>query len=79
MKNRVIFEQSYLSTIIIGDWVGAVSAYSPGLNSDGGIGCVLGLHTESVVDELIPRTIALDIHKIIFNRKERGVTLNCDV
>ncbi len=59
-----------------GDWVDVESDYSPGLNSDGGIGCVFGLHREPVLGELVvPRFSALDIHYVIFNRKERGVAL----
>jgi hypothetical protein len=72
----IIEAQGFLSTIKVGNWVDVESDYSPGLNSDGAIGCVLGLHNESMVDEPDPRTIALDIHYIIFNQKERGVTLN---
>jgi hypothetical protein len=70
-RKSVIEEQGLLSTIKVGDWVDVESDYSPGLNSDGGIGCVFGLHTECIVDQLVPRTIALDVHYIIFNRKER--------
>jgi hypothetical protein len=66
-RKSIIEEQGLLSTIKVGDWVDVESDYSPGLNSDGGIGCVLGLHTESIEDQLVPRTIALDVHYIIFN------------
>jgi hypothetical protein len=75
-RKSVIEEQGLLSTIKVGDWVDVESDYSPGLNSDGGVGCVFGLHTECLVDQLVPRTIALDVHYIIFNRKERGVSLH---
>ena len=74
-RKTIIEEQGFLSTIKVGDWVDVEADCSPGLNSDGGIGCVFGLHTEKVGDDGGVRTIALDIHYIVFNRKERGVEL----
>ncbi len=74
-RKSVIEEQGFLSTIKVGDWVEVESDYTPGINSDGGIGCILGLHTELGGPELSTRTVGLDIHYIIFNRKECGVQL----
>jgi hypothetical protein len=59
----------------LGDWVDIEQEYSPSITSDGGIGCVYGLHTEACGETLQARTIALDVHYIIDNRKERGVDL----
>ena len=75
-RKSIVEEQGFLATIKIGDWVEVESDYSPGLNSDGGIGCVFGLHKDPVLGELVPRLSALDIHYVIFSRKERGVALS---
>jgi hypothetical protein len=75
-RKSIVEEQGFLATVKIGDWVEVESDYSPGLNSDGGIGCVYGLHRDFVPHELLPRVTALDIHYLIFNRKERGVALS---
>ncbi len=74
-RKTIIEEQGFLSTIKVGDWVEVEPDCSPGLNSDGGIACVFGLHTEQVGDDGGARTIALDVHYIVFNRKELGVEL----
>jgi hypothetical protein len=74
-RKSIVKEQGFLATIKVGDWVDVESDYSPGLNSDGGIGCVYGLHEETVLGEMLPRKSALDIHYVIFIRKERGVAL----
>ncbi len=72
-RKSIVEEQGFLATIKIVDWVDVKSDYSPGLTSDGGIGCVYGLHAETVLGAIVPRTYALDVHYVIFNRKERGV------
>jgi hypothetical protein len=74
-RKSIIEEQGFLATMKIEDWVVVQSDNSPGLNSDGGIGRVFGLHNDPVFGELVPRLSALDIHYVIFNRKERGVAL----
>jgi hypothetical protein len=74
-RKSIIEEQGVLATIKVGDWVDIEEDYSPGLISDGGIGCVYGLHTEAYGETLQARTIALDVHYIIDNRKERGVDI----
>ena len=74
-RKSIVEEQGFLATVKIGDWVEVESDYSPGINSDGGVGCVYGLHRKAVPGELVPRVIALDIHYLIFNRKERRVAL----
>ncbi len=40
-------EQELFAQIKVGDWVEAEQDYSPSICSDGGVGCVLGLHTEA--------------------------------
>jgi hypothetical protein len=75
-RKSIVEEQVFLATIKIGDWVEVESDYSHRLNSDGGIGCVFGLHKDPVLGEFVPRVSALGIHYLIFNRKERGVALS---
>jgi hypothetical protein len=53
----------------------AESDYSVGITSDGGIGCVFGLHEELHGVEGAKRIIAVDVHFIVDNRKERRVLL----
>ncbi len=74
-RRSVVEEQGFLATIKVGDWVDIEQDYSTGITSDGGIGCVYGLHTEQYGEPLQARTVALDVHYIIDNRKERGVDL----
>ncbi len=72
-RKSIVEELGLLATIKVGDWVDIEQDYSPGIISDGGISCVCGLHTEAHGQTLHARTIALDVHYIIDNRKERGV------
>ncbi len=51
------------------------SDYSVGITSDGGIGCVFGLHEELHGVEGAKRIIAVDVHFTVDNRKERRVLL----
>jgi hypothetical protein len=74
-RRIIIEEQGILATIKVGDWIDAESDYSVGLTSDGGIGCVFGLHEELHGVEGVPRAIAVDVHYIVDNRKERRVLL----
>ncbi len=71
----IVEEQGILSTVKVGDWIEAESDYSKDIISDGGIGCVFGLHEEMYGVEGQLRTIAVDVHSIVDNRKERGVLL----
>ena len=71
----IVEEQGILATVKVGDWIEAESDYSKGIISDGGIGCVFGLHEETYGVEGQLRTIAVDVHYIVDNRKERGVLL----
>ncbi len=67
-------EQGLLAQIKVGDWVEVEPDYSPSVCSDGGIGCVLGLHREecAVPGSVVACTItAVDVHYLVFNRKER--------
>ncbi len=69
-------EQGLFAQIKIGDWVEVEPEpdYSPSMCSDGGVGCVLGLHTEPGSD--IATTIsAVDVHFLVFNTKERRVLI----
>jgi hypothetical protein len=71
-------EQGLFAQIKIGDWVEVEPDYSPSICSDGGVGCVLGLHTEpcTVLGSDIATTIsAVDVHFLVFNTKERRVFL----
>ncbi len=74
-RTIIIEEQGILATIKVGDWIDAESDYSIGITSDGGIGCVFGLHEELHVMEGVKRTVAVDVHYIVDNRKERRVLL----
>jgi hypothetical protein len=74
-RRTTIEEQGILATIKVGDWIDAESDYSVGITSDGGIGCVFGLHDELHGMEAVQRTIAVDSHYIVDNRKERRVLL----
>ncbi len=69
-RKSIVEEQGFLASIKIGDWVDVESDYSPGLTSDGSIGCVYGLHAETVLGAIVPRsTYALDTHYVIFIEK----------
>jgi hypothetical protein len=71
-------EQGLFAQIKVGDWVEVEQDYSPSICSDGGVGCVLGLHTEActVAGSDIASTItAVDVHYLVFNTKERRVLL----
>ncbi len=71
-------EQGLFAQIKIGDWVEVESDYSSGICSDGGVGCVLRLHTEpcNIVDAALTTTItAVDVHFLFYNTKERRVLL----
>ncbi len=74
-RRTIIEEQGILATIKIGDWIDAESDYSVGIISDGGIGCVFGLYEEVHGMEGAKRTVAVDVHYIVDNRKERRVLL----
>ena len=72
-------EQGLLAQIKVGDWVEVEPDYSPSICSDGGIGCVLGLHREecAVPGSVVACTItAVDVHYLVFNRKERRVLVS---
>ncbi len=73
-------EQGLFAQIKVGDWVEVEQDYSPSICSDGGVGCVLGLHTEACTvpgsDIASTSTItAVDVHYLVFNTKERRVLL----
>ncbi len=57
-----------------GDWGDVESDYSAGLCFDGGIECVIGLHTEltDAVDVGVTVT-AVDVHFLMYSRKERRI------
>jgi hypothetical protein len=57
-------EQGLFARIKVGDWVEVEPDYSSGICSDGGVGCVLGLHTEQcgVVGSDVP-TIITAVYK----------------
>ncbi len=57
-RKSIVEEQGFLATIKIVDWVDVESDYSPGLTSDGGIGCVYGLQAETVLDAIVPRRLS---------------------
>jgi hypothetical protein len=72
-------EQGLFAQIKIGDWVEVEPDYSPVICSDGGVACVLGLHTEicNVVGGNVANIItAVDVHFLVFNTKERRVLLS---
>ncbi len=69
-------EQGLLAQIKVGDWVEVEPDYSPSICSDGGIGCVLGLHTEECAvqgSEIACIITGVDVHYLVFNTKERRV------
>ena len=71
-------EQGLFAQIKVGDWVEIEPDYSPGICSDGGAACVLGIHTEptNVVGGSVANIItAVDVHFLVFNTKERRVLL----
>jgi hypothetical protein len=74
-RRTIIEEQGILATIKVVDWIDAESDYSVAITSDGGIGCVFGLHEELHGVEGVQRTVAVDVHYIVDNRKERRVLL----
>ena len=74
-RRTIIEEQGISATIKIGDWVDAESDHSVGITSDGGFGCVFGLHEELHGTEGAKRTVAVDVHYIVDNRKEPRVLL----
>ncbi len=78
-KRRTIAEeQGLFAQIKIGDWVEIEPDYSPGICSDIGVACALGLHTEptNVVGGGVANIItAVDVHFLVFNTKERRVLL----
>ncbi len=74
-RRTIIEEQGILATIKIGDCIDAESDYSVGITSDGGVGSVYVLHEELHGMEGLSRTIAVDVHYIVDDRKERRVLL----
>jgi hypothetical protein len=73
-RPTIVEQQGLLATIKIGDWIEVESDYSLGMLSDGGIGCVYGLHMgDDEVQSM--RVEAVDVHYIVDNRRERGVLL----
>ena len=76
-RKTLLEEQAELASVKVGDWVDVESDYSPGLCSDGGYGCVIGLHTEATEGATVAVTItAVDVHFVMYSRKERGILLS---
>ena len=76
-RKSVLEEQAELASVKVGDWVDVEADYSPGLCSDGGYGCVIGLHTQATVGAPLGVTItAVDVHFLMYSRKERGIDLS---
>ncbi len=70
-------EQAELACVKVGDWVDVEADYSPGLCYDGGYDCVIGLHTEATDGATVAVSItAVDVHFLMFSRKERGILLS---
>jgi hypothetical protein len=76
-RKSLLEEQAELASVKVGDWVDVEADYSPGLCSDGGYGCVIGLHTEATDDATAAVSItAVDVHFLMYSRKERGILLS---
>ena len=76
-RKTLLEEQAELASVKVGDWVDVESDYSPGLCSDGGYGCVIGLHTEATEGATVAVTItAVDVHFLMYSRKERSILLS---
>jgi len=61
-RKSIVKEQGFLATIKIGDWVDVESDYSPGLNSDRGIGCVFGWHLSFKPHKVYPSIFYRTLH-----------------
>jgi hypothetical protein len=70
-RKSLLEEQAELASVKVGDWVDVEADYSPGLCSDGGYGCVIALHTEAR-----DGITAVDVHFLMYSRKERGISLS---
>ncbi len=64
-----------LAKVRIGDWVFATEDMSPGMNSEGGYGCVIKGSYKELVGDLEPLLASVDIHWLIANKLERHVKL----
>ncbi len=75
-------EQGLFAQIKVGEWVEVEQDYSPSICSDGGVECILGLHTEACTvpgSDIASTITAVDVHYLVFNTKERRVQLTCVV
>jgi hypothetical protein len=79
-RQTLMEEQGMLAKIKKGDWIFATDDMSPGLNSEGGYGCIIALnHQEQCVanedGDVEPILHSVDVHWLICNRLERHVKL----
>jgi hypothetical protein len=74
-RKTLIEEQGMLAKVRIGDWVFATEDMSPGMNSEGGYGCVIKGSYKELVGDLEPLLASVDIHWLIANKLERHVKL----
>jgi hypothetical protein len=74
-RKTLIEEQGLLAKIKIGDWILAIEDMSPGMNSEGGYGCVIAGNWKEVEGDLEPILASVDVHWLISNKIERHVKL----
>ena len=74
-RKTLIEEQGLLAKIKIGDWILAVEDMSPGMNSEGGYGCVVAGRWKEIEGDLEPILASVDVHWLISNTVERHVKL----
>ena len=75
-RQTIIEEQGLLARIKVGDWVFATEDMSPGMNSEGGYGCVTAGNFKEKTGDQEPVLANVDVHWLISNRHERHVCLD---
>ena len=79
-RQTLMEEQALLAKLKKGDWIFASDDMSPGMNSEGGYGCIVSLtYKEQCVayedGDVEPILQSVDVHWLICNRVERHVKL----
>jgi hypothetical protein len=79
-RQTLMEEQALLAKLKKGDWIFASDDMSPGMNSEGGYGCIVSLtYKEQCVayedGDVEPILQSVDVHWLICNRLERHVKL----
>jgi hypothetical protein len=75
-RQTLIENQALLAKIKVGDWVFGTEDMSPGINSEGGYGCIAATHPTEQIGNAKPTVESFDIHWLIANRFERRVKVS---